>query len=355
MNIIALDHYDMVKKGELELSKMGELATEYSETPMTEKELDRLDDRDFGLILIASDGSRYREFPLCNEFEVIMSKSASIMHSKLIPSKAKNILDVRLSAAARRFLPGMNKTASATNLISNVYALTPGDERKMASSEMEKTASYFAINESMNGGGLQKYAIDTAEQVRRGIRRFETKHRGMNIKYAFEYARNVGERADALGIEVPEESAVNLYKTAAISPLAKGNINERLKFAPDEAHSAYIGLMLKTASCPPEQLAVALDATDRQYAMDTYYDTHFPDAGSSVLDFRKRADVINVSGIEVDKDEFLDTLSSNEEEFTELLGSDGVEDLRENPEAVLTSLPMPHKQKILEMLTDRSS
>lgn len=355
MKIIALDHYDMVKKGELELSKIGELAASYGESPMTEKELDRLNDRDFGLILVASDGSRSREFPLCNKFEVIMSKSASIMHSKLIPSKARNILNVRLGAAARRFLPGMQKTASATSLLSNIYALTPRDERKMVSREMEKTASHFAINESLNGGSLQKYAIDTPEQVRRGVRRFEVKHRNMNIKYAFAYARNVGERADALGVEIPEDSAVNLYKTAALSPQAKGHINERLKFAPEAAHSAYIGLMLKTASCTPEQLAVTLDATDRQYAMDTFYDTHFPDAGSSVLDFRKKAEVIDVSGIEIDKDEFLDTLSSDEEEFTELLGADTMAELRKDPEAILLSLPTPHKQKILEMLTDRSS
>lgn len=354
MKIIALDHYDMAKKGELELSKMGELAAEYGESPMTEKELDRLNDRDFGLILIASDGSRSREFPLRNKFEVIMSKSASIMHSKLMPSKARNILDVRLGAAARRFLPGMQKTASANNLPSNIYALTPRDEHRMVSVEMEKTA-HFAINESLNGGNLQKYAIDTPEQVRRGVRRFETRHRDMNIKYAFAYAHNVGERADALGIEIPEDSAVNLYKTAALSPQARSNINERLRFAPKEAHSAYIGLMLKTASCTPEQLAVTLDATDRQYAMDTFYDTHFPDAGSSVLDFRKKAEVIDISGIEIDKDEFLDALSSDEDEFAELLGADTIEELRKDPEVVLSSLPMPHKQKILEMLTDRSS
>jgi len=355
LKIIALDHYDMAKKGELDLSKIGELAAKYGESTMTEKEMDRLDDRDFGLILVASDGSRFREFPLCNQFEVIMSKSSSVMNSKQIPAKARNILDTRLNASARRFLPGMHKTASATDLISNVYALTPGDERKLVSSEMEKTASHFAINETLNGGDMQRYAIDTPEQVRRGIRRFETKHRGMNIKYAFAYARNVGERADALGVDVPEESAVNLYKTAAMSPYARGHINERLKFAPEASHSAYLGLMLKTASSSPEQLAVALDTTDRQYAMDSFYDTHFPDAGSSILDFRKRAEVINLSGTDIDKDEFLDTLTSNEELFSELLGEGAIEELKKNPEAVLTSLPMPHKQKILDMLTVRSS
>ena len=355
MKIIALDHYDMVRNGELDLLKIGELAAKYGESTMTRKELDRLDDRDFGLILVASDGSRFREFPLRNKFEVIMSKSAAVMHSKQIPAKARNILDTRISAAARRFLPGMHKTASATDLISNVYTLTPRDERKLASSEIEKTASYFAINSSLNGGDMHRYAIDTPEQVRRGINRFETKHRGMNIKYAFAYARNIGERAGVLGIDVPEDSAVNLYKTASMSPYARRHISSRLKYAPDEAHPAYLGLMLKTASISPEQLAVALDTTDRQYAMDTFYDTHFPDAGSSVLDFRKRADVINLSGTDIDKDEFLDTLASNEESFSDLLGEDAIKELKKDPEAVLTSLPMPHKQKILEMLTDRSS
>ncbi|MCK4821073.1 hypothetical protein KA005_35240 [bacterium] len=356
MKTITLDHYDMVKTGELDLAKLGELAAQYGEKPMSEKELDRLNDRDFGLIVVASDGSRSREFPLCNKFEVIMSKAASVANTKLIPKQARNILDMRLGAAARRFLPGMHKVAEAQELLSNIYALTPTDEHRLTSKGMEKTADCnFAINESYNGGAMQRFPIDTAEQVTRRMRRFETRHPSMHIKYAFEYARNIAERAEVLGVEIPKDSAINLYKTAAMSKYAKQNINERLKFAPDVSHSAYLGLMLKTASANPEQLAVALDFTDRQYAMDAFYGVHYPDAGASVLDFRKRAEVIDVSGVEVDKEELLEAMSSDEEMFTELLGAEALEEMKKDPEAVLTSLPTPYKQKVLEVLTERSS
>ncbi len=356
MNIIALDHYDMVRTGKLNLVKLGELAAQYGEKPMTDKELDRLDDHDFGLIIVASDGSRSREFPLCNKFETIMSKAAAIANVKLIPKQANNILDMRLGAAARRFLPGMHKVAEARDLLSNIYALTPRDECKLASKGIEKTADCnFAINESYNGGSMRRFPIDTAEQVTRRMRRFETRHHGIHIKYAFEYAKSIAERAETLGVEIPEDSAINLYKTAAMSKYAKQNINERLKFAPDASHSAYLGLMLKTASATPEQLTVALDATDRQYAMDAFYGIHYPDAGASILDFRKKAEVIDVSGVEVDKDELLEAMSSDEGTFTELLGPEALEEMKRDPETALTSLPAPYKQKVLEMLTERSS
>jgi len=357
LNTIPLDHYNMVSSGELELSKLGELAGKYSSKPMSDREIDRLDDGDFGLILIASDGSRSRHFPLNKKSEVLMSKAASVLNADRIPEKARNILHSRLRAAARRFVPGMNKQASAdANLSSNIYALTPRDELKLRSETMEKTAGgHFAINESINGGDLKRFPIDNREQVTRKLRRFEVSHRNMHIKYAFEYARNIAERAETLGVEIPEDSAVNLYKTAALSRYARRNINSRLELAPEAAHSAYIGLMLKTASSSTEQLAVALDATDRQYAMDSWYGVHYPDAASSVLDFRKQAEAWDVSGTEVDKDEFMDLLNNDEEAFNELLDPETVEELKKDPEAILSSLPVPHRQKVLEMLTERSS
>jgi hypothetical protein len=347
----------MVDSGELELSKLGELAAKYGAAPMSDKELDRLDDHDFGLILVASDGSRSRHFPLDKKFEVVMSKAAAVANAERIPSKARNILNSRLAAAARRFLPGMRKKASAdAALPSNVYALTPYDEHRLSHASMEKTAEgNFAIQESYNGGDLQRFPIDTSEQLTRRMRRFQTAHPKMHIKYAFEYAKNIAERAETLGVEIPEDSAIYLYKTAALHPQARRNICARLDVAPEAAHSAYLGLMLKTASATPEQLAVSLDSVDREYAMDSWYGVHFPDAASSVLDFRKTAEVWDISGVEVNSDEFRDALENDEEAFSELLDDETVEALKEDPEAVLTSLPVPHRQKVLEMLTERSS
>ena len=346
----------MAKTGETSLAKLAESAARYGRVPMSDQELDRLNDRDFGLIIVASDGTRTRAYPLVNKFEVIMSKAAAVMKRKSLPTKASNIVHERIKCAARRFIPGMQKVAEAQDRLSNIYALTKTDERKMARKEMEKTASSnFAVNESYNGGPMKRYPIDTAEQVTRRLRRFETGHGSMHIKYAFEYARNIADRAEELGVNVPEDSAIHLYKTASMSRFAKQNINARLKIAPKESHSAYLGLMLKTASATPEQLAVALDSTDRQYAMDGFYGTHFPDAASSVLDLHKHAEVIDLAGTEIDKDDFLDALTNDEESFSDLFDAETIAALKEDPEVVFASLPAPHKQRTLEMLTQRSS
>lgn len=353
---MALDHYDMVRTGENSLEKLSTLASEYGAKALSDQDLDRLDDRDFGLIVIASDGTRTRAFPLINKFEVVMSKAASIVNAKIIPPKARNIVDMRIKCAAQRFLPGMRKVAEAQKRLSNIYALTVDDELKMASTSMEKTASgHFAVQASFNGGPMERYPIDTSEQVNRRIRRFETGHRGMHIKYAFEYARNVADRAMELGVEVPEDSAIHLYKTASMSPLAREHINARLSIAPKESHPAYLGLMLKTASATPEQLAVALDSTDRQYAMDSFHGIHFPNAADSILDTSKHAELIDISGTEMERDDFLDALEGDEETFAELLGPETMAELKKDPETILASLPAPHKQKVLEMMANRSS
>ena len=359
MKLIALDHYDMVRRGELELSKLASFAARYGAKPLSEKELSRLDDSDFGLIVVASDGSRSRNFPLRNQFEVIFSKSAAIANAEVLPEKALNVLNSRLTAAGRRYLPGaFYKTAEASKAPSPIYLLTGADEIKLAAVEkMEKTAGagHFAITESINGDAMNKFPIDTDEQIRRRINRFGIAKESMHIKYAFQYAKNVSERADEKGIKIPEDSTINLFKTAAHNRMTNVHINDRIKMAPDPAQSEYLGLMLKTASATPEQVAVSLDSIDRKYGMDQHYGVHYPSASDSSLSMEKRAETFTVGDSEVDRQDVLSMLSSNEPELTEELGEETVKAMKDDPESVLSSLPAPYRQKILERLNNTSS
>lgn len=353
------DHYDMLETGELSLEKIASFANKHVAKPLSEKERDRLQDNDFGLIVVASDGNRYRKFPIHNFYETVMSKAAFVMNGGSIPPKARKILESRINVAAKCYSPSLSKVASEeARPFPNIYNLSKEEEISYHSEPlMEKTADVgnFAINRSINGGRMERFPIDSHDQVKRRIRRFDVLHDNMNIKYAFQYAENVSRRAEAMGVDIPEDSSVNLYKEASLSPMAKNSITDRLDFAPIESHAAYLGLMLKMSSATPEQVAVTLDSIDREYGMDVLYGEQFPSAAKSVLDIEKRADTINVNSVDIPKDQLTSLISSNEADLSNLLGADTVDAMKDEPEAVMKSLPAPYRQKILEMVNTQSS
>ena len=288
-----------------------------------------------------------------------MSKAAFVMNGKNIPAKARKIVENRISVAAKCYSPNLRKYAQEeARPLPNIYNLTVDEELNYSyDGGMDKTAEVgnFAINRSINGGRMERFPIDSHDQVSRRIRRFDVLHDDMNVKYAFQYAENVSRRAESMGIDVPEDSCINLYKEASLNPMAKHFVNDRLDFAPRESHTAYVGLMLKMSSATPEQVVVTLDSIDREYGMDVLYGEQFPSAAKSILGIEKRADSIGINDIDVPKEQITGLLSSNESDLSELLGADTVEAMKDEPEAVMKSLPAPYRQKILEMVNTQSS
>lgn len=355
-----LDHYDMLEAEQVTRDTLEKVAQAMGSRLMTPEERSRQMDTDFGIVLVASGGAKSRKFPINTAFDTYMSKAAFVMNGRSMPDGARNIAEERISAAARRYrLPladAYTKTASF-GAPSNVYILTHRDELNMEAAPMVKTASSsrYAINESLDGSPIRKFSIDTTDQVKRRVSSFETKANRMHIKYAFQYADNVAQRAEELGMKIPETSKIALFKAANLNPQFKSHIAARIRIAPKEMEAPYLGLMLKTASTDARQLAVALDSIDRSCGIDMLYGRSVTSPAEAILTTVKKANVVEVGSLSVDIDRLKDALTKSPEAFGDFLEPDTLEALINDTETVFNALPVPFKQQVIHTMENNVS
>lgn len=354
-----LDHYDMLEAEQIPRDELEKVAKRFNGHIMSPSERARQSDNDYGLVLINTAGAKARKFPINTRFDAYMSKVCSVSTQKQLPEGARNVLSDRLDQASRHFnLPihssKLTKTASFVPV--SLYVLKSDEEAKLDLDRMAKKASQekYAICESLNGTSMYKYPIDTAEQVKRRIDRFEVIHNRMHAKYAFQYADNVAERAEELNVDVPEDSMIMLYKNASLNPRFKSYVADRIEVAPDAAKVSYMGLQLKEASATPRQLAIAMDTLDRNCGMDMLYETQFPDPAHSTLTLEKKAESVEIGTTVVDINQLKGALKNNPDQFLNFLQPEVIESLQESPKEILRSLPIPFQQKIIETLNTQS-
>lgn len=350
-----LDHYDMLASDQLSRDYLSKIASSMKSRLMSPEDLSRQIDDDFGLVIVASGGAKIRRYPLTNGFESLMSKAAFAMNGASLPEGARNILNDRLDAALGRYrvpVQGLVKKSSVLST-SNLYIMTREDEGRLELAGIAKEASMdkYAIMSSLDGSPLRKYPIVTDSQIRRRIDGFESLADKLHIKYAFQYADNVIARADEKGVAVPKTSKLYLYKYAGLSPNFRYYVNARMKHAPRELHEPYMGLMVKSASADPRALAVALDSIDRSCGMEMLYGKAFPNAVETSLSLEKRANRIQIDSVFIESDDLKQAIENRPDAFVSVLGDqETIERLKEDPEQVISTLPPPHRQALLDIL-----
>jgi hypothetical protein len=364
-NSMVLDHYDMLQAGQLDRTAMEKTARSLGGSLMSSSELDQQTDDGFGLILIAS-ANRIRRYPMTSPAETVMSKVSFYLNGHTLPKEAQVIMRRRLEAAHERF--GMRpdgvmvKSASTKGFIpSNVCVIKENQEAQLKYSGLVKqayaTMEKYAINTSLNGQPLQKYPIVNAGQVQLRIDSFEGLKQKLAAKYAFEYADNVAQRALELGVRIPSGSSIHNYltKTATLNPMSKQWIAARATMAPLPARAAYVALMTKIGSASPLDLAVGLDAIDRQYELQNYYGTHFPNAVESMLSMRKTAASFILGTLTINTEDVTRLIERQRPLLEAFLDGDTIDRMKRDPETAIKALPGPHKQMLLDVLNNTSS
>lgn len=361
LSTLLLDHYDMLDAGQVKREVFEKNADALGGRIMSPEDRERQVDGDFGLIIISSAGERIRRFPIGSPFDAFMSKAAAKMNQKHLPSGARNVLNHRLDVACERFnLPvhsSMLQKHASKHPPSPIYLLSELDEADLNFETMIKRASYghYAITTSLHGEKQAQFPIDSPRQVKLRIKGFESKHNKIHIKYAFQYADNVFERAIELGVKIPKGSKIRLYKEAKLNPRFGHFVNERIQMAPESLQASYMGLMLKKASHDSRQLAVALDALDRSCGMDSHWGTQIACPAESTLTIAKISNTVSIGEIMVDTQDLIEDLQAHPEAYNGVIDESTVAALMAEPEKVLRSLPVPHRQAVLETFSSHSS
>lgn len=366
INSLVLDHYDMLQAGQLDRNALEKTARSLGGSLMSSSELDQQTDDAFGLILVAS-ANRIRRYPMTSPAETIMSKVSFYLNGSALPKEAQVIMNHRLEAAHERF--GLRpdgilvKKASTRGFIpSNVCVVKENQEARMRYAGLVKqayatTMEKYAINTSLNGQPLQKYPIVNEAQVRLRIDNFEGLRHKMAAKYAFEYAENVAQRAQEMGIPIPEQSSIHGYlaKNASLNPYAQQWISSRAVMAPTPARVAYVALMTKIGQASPRDLAVGVDAIDRQYELHHYYGLHFPNAVESVISIKKTAAAFNIGTLSINTDDITRLIDKQRPLLKAFLDEETIDRMRKDPETVVKALPAPHKQMLLDVLNNTAN
>lgn len=361
LSTMILDHYDMLSAGQVTNEKLQKEAAAFGGRIMSPEDRERQVDEDFGIILIASSGDRIRRFPLGTPSDAFLSKGAAEMNQNHLPRGARNVLNHRLDVACKRFhLPihsSMLQKYASKHPPSPIYLLSELEEADLNFETMIKRAfcGHYAITTSLHGEKRAQFPIDSPRQVKLRIRGFENKHDKIHIKYAFQYADNVYERAVELGVDIPKGSKVRLYKEATLNPRFGHFVNERIQMAPESLQASYMGLMLKKASHDPRQLAVALDAFDRSCGMDSHWGTQIACPAESTLTIAKVSNTVDIGETMVNTQDLIEDLHAHPEAYNSVIDESTIAALIAEPEKVLRSLPVPHRQAVLETFSSHSS
>jgi hypothetical protein len=361
LSTLLLDHYDMLGAGQVDIKELQKVADALGGRIMSPEDRERQVDGDFGIVLIASSGDRIRRFPLGTPADTFLSKTSAKMNQGHLPKGARNVLSHRLDVACERFnLPvhsSMMQKHASKHPPSPIYLLSELEESDLNFETMVKRASYghYAINTSLHGEKRAQFPIDSPRQVKLRINAFESKHNKMHIKYAFQYADNVFERATELNVKVPEGSKIHLYKEARLNPRFGHFVDERIQMAPESLQASYLGLMLKKASHDPRQLAVALDALDRSCGMDSHWGTQIACPAESTLTIAKISSTVSIGEVMIDTQDLVEDLHAHPEAYNGVIDESTVAALIAEPEKVLRSLPVPHRQAVLETFSSHSS
>lgn len=366
------DAMDMIESGQARLEEIQKVAAAMGEKFPTREDLSRQFDRDFGIVIVLENGDKIRKFPLDSKSNTMLSIAAFKKNMNKIPDEARGIIANRITLACDRYgiepVDGdISQLAVNSNSNSNYYHASDGiidlflDNEDYApsgddqGSSAEKTASsrtLWGINDNVNGEPLHKYAMKTSSQVINLINDFPKIASRMLSKYAFQLADNIVKRAAELKVHIPPDSDVMTYADGQFSPYFRAHMEARIKCAAPkhmDAAKEYMGLMNKTASLTPRQLAVELEGIDFAYNMHHRYGIDFGNPTHTIL-MAKQAESLDAGDAEIDTVKLQEAIKDHRALFEDYMDKDIVDKLEGDCVNTLKTLPVPLRQLIARIL-----
>lgn len=355
---LVLDQYDMLSVGELDFDVFTKTAAFYKEAKTTKEDLSRQLDTDFAAVLVIPTGDKIRKFPINSKANTDMSLKAFEKNYKKMPDTLAAFIGHRLFLAAERFdikipdsVNGIYKNYPTSDR--NAYYLV--DETTMSffgeEDYTEKDAAYWGVSAKTAAGDIFKFPIKTAMDVKKYVTHFDKYAGRLCTKYAFDFARNLEKRARYLEVEIPEDSTINLYCNATVSPVFRHAIDARIKEASDmETKMEYLSLLKEAATATPHQLAIKLENIDRDNRMNIKYGQGIMDPITSTMAIVKQAEVIDAATASMETSDVAKSIKKNRDLFVEHLGEKLTAELERDGTQKIKALPVPVRQLILELI-----
>lgn len=348
-NSLVLDHYDMMKTKQITDSMLKEAGLEKTSF-MHEDDLNRHKSEDFAMVIALPGGDRLHKFPICSRVDTAFSQDSFKKNAAKLPESIQKMVARNIAAACERYSIDVEKSiaklASADAPEGNLYVPT----RAEVSGDLEKTASnyHYAVNESLDGRPIQRFPINTPEEIASALQRFSTS--SMPVKYASQIAQNVIPRARELGYAIPSDHPVWLMTSTTLSPLFKIAMQDRIRQSSGTHRSRYEALLEKAASCTPGVVANALEILDTQSGLRFKWNRGIVPAIDTAMGWPKSASTVDLNGKQVDIIKLRKVAETLGEELEDMIGKDAVEALRTDTARAFMALPAPHQQATLNLI-----
>ena len=350
INIQALDFID-----EPFLVKEKISSTILKEKLPTREEIQKLAGDYVGLRILTEQGIQ-NKFPLHTEANVFLSLKAFEKNAyKLIP-EAQELVALKLKrAGALKF----EHTEQFDNLVKQAEEHVPM-ERLFKSEEvlskkkadMSKVAnlddSFFGV---ISRDGSKKYPLYNQYLVKTAEEFFNANYKSLKPSIRKEFAEKIKLNASRFGHKLVSDS-VQDYAATEYSPHVELYLQARKLFVDNPRELDKLATLAKTLD--PFRFVKLLESFDKQAGLTRYYDAQFPDAFGSVFGLSKQADFQVTIGNSTMTGEMLRKFVDSEkgqQKIAELIGTSAVHDFKESPVEVFQSLPKPHREMILDYVS----
>lgn len=353
---IILDQYDMMESGSITAGDMEKLAQQYGDAVHSKVDIMRHRDSDFALVMVGRPGHMLRKFPINSKTNTQLSKHAFLQNGTKLPSRAQKIAAQSLVRACKRYqvvVPEeMSKIAGECEYSGPFYSMTRGEEREIEISLLDKTASaeHYAINQNINGGPMQRYPIDTADELRTAIREFEKKADHMAFVYTQQMATNIEKRAGELGVTIPREHRVSKTLSNTFSPVFQREMEKRAEICADkDSAETYKGLIKQASESTPQAIATAVERMDRLNQINFRWNRNILPPIDAVMGEKTAEDVVELNDTQVSADDIRKAVSDHGKSVKGYIGAKAMKSLASDPVGTFKSLSPAHKQAILNL------
>jgi hypothetical protein len=378
MNIAAaiLDFYDDNKHEVMTKIAMPKSLGRTQITHLTDEQLERLPDTEFGLIVLTKRASVLRKFPVNDPGNAWLSAQYFENTHKKLAFPARFVAAKFIKVACDAYgVPSSRSVAAYAARVDDSEVeqntFVEGSEsgwmlRKLAQREfIEKQASVVEFNaraempnehfalvvKTEDGSVIRKYAMPDATHVKTAAMYFDKYAMDLAPEHRHRFASAVCSRADELEVDISGNQLLHKWASSDWNQHVNAHLEQRKSLLPrnDKARGILDKLAASLTETTPEDAASALQAFDQATGLTRYYDRGLTDPYASTMGKVATGWSDEVDGHELTEADLRKAASSPK--LAGYLGSSFAEQFGKDPVAIFESLPTPEKVLIKQVAT----
>ena len=342
--------------------------------PMSPEQRDRLNDADFGLIILTKHAHVLRKFPVNDPAHAFLAAQYFDQNFNKLAFPARFIAAKHIKTACEAYEVPCSRQVNAYANAVHAEEVTDntfveGSEHrwllhKMASTELfEKQATAVEMNAMLelpddhfalvfkagDGSITRKYAMPDADHVKVAADYFDKYAMDLSPEHRHQFAVAVARRAEEL--EVPlENRQVEKWASVTWNEHVVAHLEQRKSLLPrnEQARKVLDELAASLTETTPQDAAEALKVFDKATGLDRHYDRGLNDPYASTMSKTASGWSAEVDGRTITEPDLQKVAASKK--LAGYLGQSFANDFSKHPVEMFESLPDPEKVLIKQLV-----